>query len=171
MNQVAVPGAADINGSGQGSCLGMVQAVDAFVGEVYRDAQACFFDEPALRFVDRFGMVAERVDQVGCAAAGASHTVQLFVDIGDTVFPDLILPSFGGQGVFQDTPEAVEGGHLATFFFQCHLVQKVLYTRFDRGFGIFINVFYAVLVKVYPPFFVDRVFRLYSHTTQTGGSK
>lgn len=94
----------------------MVQAVDTFVGEVHRDAQTCFFDEPALCFVDRFGMVAERVDQVGCAAAGASHTVQLFIDIGDTVFPDLILPSFGGQGVFQDTPRSRRGWPSGNFF-------------------------------------------------------
>ena len=126
-DQCFVPGASDRDRSGQGSRLVMVQPVDAFVGKVDRNAEACLFHEPALYDVDRFGVFA-----VWIGPFCLFQSVQVFVYVGDSVFPDRIFPFRCGKFVSQHSLISVQGGELAGLFLQRHLSEQVFDPFFDR---------------------------------------
>ena len=65
----------------------MTHATDAFVGKVNRNAKPGFFDEPALNSVEQFTMFDE-VRELFFAA----HSIAVFVDIANTIFPNPLLP-------------------------------------------------------------------------------
>ena len=139
----------------QRRCLGVVQAVDAFVAEVHRDAQPRLLHEPSLHTVDSFGMVAEGIEHLLHAARFAAHAVEHLVDVGDAVFPHLRLPPLCGEGVLQYTAVAVEGGQLAGFLVDVHLAEQVVHPLVHRLRGVFVDVLHAVLVEINPSLVVD----------------
>ena len=74
--------------------------------------------------------------------------VQLFVDVGDAVLPDLFFPRRGGQLVLEHAAVPVKRGQLAGLFVQGHLPQEIFHPFFDRGGGILVRIHLSVLVQV-----------------------
>ena len=93
MHQRTVPCATDADWRWERRCLCMVQPVDALIGEIDGNAQAGLFDKPFLYLVDGLHVIAERINQLGITPRTASDAVQLFVDIGNSVFPHLLFPA------------------------------------------------------------------------------
>jgi hypothetical protein len=52
------------------------------------------------------------------SVAPAPESIEVFVDVGDAVFPDFVFPRFGGKSVLEDPAIALQGGHLAGFFLE-----------------------------------------------------
>ena len=80
----------------------MIQSMDTLVGEIDRDTEACLFNEPALDLVDSLSMAAERIDEFGVLSSPLADSVELFVDIGDTVLPKLVLPVICRKRIFEN---------------------------------------------------------------------
>ena len=154
-DQSAVPGAADRNRSRQGSRQGVIEAVDALVGEFGRNAEPRLFHEELLDLMQGLDMVAEGIDQVIMVLVAFAHAVEVLVDVGDAVFPDPLLPFRSRECPGQDTAVAVDRNQLAGFFVDRHLLQQVLDARINALRRIFIDVLDAVLVEVDPSFVVD----------------
>ena len=124
----------------------------ALVGEVDGDAQSGLFDKPALHGVEGVDMSLEGEGVLGSEAA---HAVVLLVDVADAVFPHLVLPSLGGQGVGEHAARAIERSQLAGLFLYGHLLQQVGHAGINRCAAVFIDIHAPVLVEVYPTFVVD----------------
>jgi hypothetical protein len=65
----------------------------------------------------------------------------MFVNGSDTVFPEHLFPFGGGKSIFQYSFVAVEGNHLAGFFFECHLLQEVFNAGIECCGRVFIYIF------------------------------
>ena len=72
------------------------------------------------------------------------------VDVGDAVFPDGIFPLGRGERVFEDAAVAVERGELTGFFRDVHLREQVVDAALDGLGGVFVDVFFSVLVEIDP---------------------
>ena len=83
----------------------------------------------------------------------------MLVDGSYTVFPKHLFPFGSGKIVFQYPFVAVEGNHLAGFFFNIHLRKEVFDTCIDRDRRIFIYILFPILVEIYPALPVDRLVR------------
>ena len=91
-----------------------------------------------------------------------AHAIEVLINVGDTVFPDLILPIGRRQLVFQRrlrarpaAPDTVQGRGLTSLFLQSHLREQVFNAAIERGLRIFVNVHPTILVKIDPAVVVD----------------
>ena len=154
-DQVTVPGAADGDRRGEGCGEGVVEAVDAFVGEFGRDSEARLLHEELLDLVQGLDVVAEGIDQVVMVLESFPHPVEVLVDVGDAVLPDPLFPFRGRESPGQDAPVAVDRHQLAGLLVDCHLREQVLHALFHAAGRVFVDVLDAVLVEVDPTFVVD----------------
>ena len=140
---------------------------DAFVGKVHRYAQARLFHKPALDGLPVFHTVHVRIGQ---RRAELPQTVCLFVDVGNAVLPDFLLPLRRGQRVFQHTTGSIEGCQLARLLLQRHLRQEVVYPRLQRCRRVFVNIHHPILIEVYPPLLIDTrlIARIHADTKSSG---
>ena len=79
-----------------------------------------------------------------------SHSVAMFVDIADAVFPNLLFPFLGRARVLENSFVTIDRSHLSGFFFDGHLTDQIGNPIFDGSFRIFIGVLFAVLIPVDP---------------------
>ena len=152
-HQFAVPGMPDAELCGEAGGAVRLDAADAFVAEVDRDAQPGLFDEEALHLVHRPDMAAD-VGGVRQHAALVPAVVHL-VDVADAVLPQRPLPCPGRQRVFQHAAVAVQRGHLRGLLVGVHLREQVGDARVDGGGAVLVHVLAAVLVEVDPAVAVD----------------
>ena len=129
--------------------------MDALVGEFHRDAQPGVFHEPALDLPQGVHVAGKGLDQVPALLIGPTDSVELLVDIGDPVRPDLVFPSIGRQGVLEDTAVPVQGGQLAGFFLQGHLADQVVQAVGQGSLRILVDIHPSVLVEINPVFVID----------------
>ena len=101
-DQVPVPGASYGDRSRERSCIGMVQSVYTLVRELHGNAEPGLLHEPSLGFVEGLDMVGEWIYQVVVFPVCLTDTVQLLIDICDTLGPDLLLPAFDRQRIRKD---------------------------------------------------------------------
>ena len=133
---------ADLGRKTRGGVKG--DAAQTFIRKVNRNSQTCFFNEEALHFVHGPHVF---LDVRGIDAFGAlGPAIEVFVDVGDAVLPDLILPLRRGQLVFQYAVVAVQGSGLAGLLFQRHLRKQILNAFIDVSLRVFINIHPPVLV-------------------------
>jgi len=141
----------------------MTHAADAFVGEIDRDAQPCFFDEPTLDFVQDVAVI-----DVFDVFIKVPDAVAVFVDIADAVFPDAGFPFLGGTRVFEDAFETVDGAHLCGFFIHVHLPQQIGDAFIDGQFWIFVGILFPVFVSIDPRIVVQLRFFFLSRDKAVG---
>src|SRR2546422_10648474 len=104
-------------------------AAKSFFSEVGGNSETRFFNEEALRFIHRPHML---FDVVGVDAPGTrAPAIQVFVDVGYAVFPDLFLPIRSRQLVLQDALVAIKRCRLASLLFQSHLRQEIFDASID----------------------------------------
>ena len=113
--------------------LAVHQAADAFTSEIRRDAQARLLDKKLLHLVLGTHMlrprqVVLRARQRLCHALVA---VGVFVNVPDTILPEIGLPRGRGQLVLQHTRIAIERHHLRSLFLQRHAPQQIGDARLD----------------------------------------
>ena len=151
-HEAPVPGVSDAQLGGEVGGAVALHAADAFVGEVYGDAQARLFDEETLHFVQGPGVARGRpyILVVRGRQTPLAEAVQVLVDGADAVFPQRLFPFGCGQVVLQHALVAVEGHHLTGFLVECHLAEQVLDACVDGGVGVFVDILHAVLVKINP---------------------
>ena len=152
-----VPRAGDADLRRETGGAGVQEAADALVGEVHRDAEAGSFDEPALHFVDRAGVLrpGQVVVRVGEVVGPAGVAVDVLVDVADAVLPDGGVPGGRGQFVRQDARKAIERGELRGFLFDCHAAEQVGDAVLDGDRRILVGIAGAVLVQVDPTLVVE----------------
>src|SRR6185295_8152946 len=131
-------------------------AAQSFVREVDRNSQASLLNEKPLHFIHGPNVFLDirGIDTLGASAP----TVEVLVDIGDAIFPDLILPIRSWKFVLEHTVVAIERGCLAGFFFEVHLREKIADASLDIYFRILINIHATVLVQIDPSRMVDIFF-------------
>jgi hypothetical protein len=147
------------------SCAGktgravVIQAANAFVGEIDRNAETRLLDEPALDLIDRIRMHGMRVGesafrnlQTGAAAIDA---IQVFIDVADAVFPDRAFPFCGWQFVRKHARVAVQRRKLTRLLVERHLRQQVVDALIDGDRRILVGILRAVLIEVDPSGAVD----------------
>lgn len=149
-NQIFIPRGSDANLGGEVACVAVANSTDAFVGEIDRNPETGFFDEPALNDVEEIGVFG-----VAGHIVGAADAVAVLVDIADAIFPNFTFPFFGRVGVLENAVVAVNGAHLRGFLIHVHLAEEIGDTLVGGETRIFVGVLFAVLVSVDPTFVVD----------------
>ena len=107
--------------------LEMRNATNPFIREIDRDSQSRLFEKPPLHFVDRRRVrrggpeirVLGRLSLVVDLALPAP-AVEMFVDVGDAVFPDRVLPRRLGKVVLELAQIAVQRAALVGLFLDGH---------------------------------------------------
>ena len=88
-----------------------IQSSDTFIGEIGRNTQSGIFHKETLGFGQRRGQ---------CIRI-SNFLVQVFVNVGYSVFQYICFPCGGRYAVFQSFFITVISGQLASFFIQVHL--------------------------------------------------
>src|SRR6266540_704662 len=78
---------------------------ETLIAEIHRNSKSRFLDKEALHFIHGPHMLLY-VSGINAARA-LSPTIEVFVDIGDAIFPNSTFPFRRGQLVFQDSSVAV----------------------------------------------------------------
>lgn len=135
----------------------MLDATDALVGEVNRDAEAGFLDEETLHLIERPSVFRSGPEIFAAweALLEIVESVQVLVDIGDTILPELIAPRGSREVFLQNAVVSVKRGELAGFLLKRHSGDEIIQSFFDRLLGVFINILPAVLIEVDPAIVVD----------------
>src|SRR5205085_6460689 len=107
----------------------------AFVRKVGGDAEARVLDEEALHLVHGPDVLSDvgRVDALRPLLAPA---VQVLVNVGDAVLPNLPLPLRRRQLVLQNPTVAVQSRRLAGLLLQRHLREQILYAAAYVGLRV-----------------------------------
>ena len=126
-HQVAVPCGSDAKLSREVASVAVADAANAFVGKVHRDAQPSFFSKPTLDLIEHIAMI----DKLNVFIE-VPHTVTVFVDVSDAVFPNPGLPFLRWAGVFQNAFVSVDGTHLGSLFIQIHTPDQIGNAFVDR---------------------------------------
>src|SRR6266498_1806169 len=81
------------------------ESANSFVGKIYGNTQSCLLNEKALNLIH----CPDVLLNVACvnAACPLRPTIQVFVNICDTILPDLMLPFRRGQLIFQNSRKTV----------------------------------------------------------------
>ena len=79
----------------------------------------------------------------------------------NAVFPEPVFPFRSRQVILKDSLVAVQSHHLAGLLFKSHLREEVFYPVFKLGLRIFIYVFPAVFVEIYPSVPVHRMIKFF----------
>src|SRR5215510_1017484 len=94
-------------------------------------------------------------------------TVQVLVDVGDSIFPQAPLPFRSRQFVFErrfhsgSAPaNAIESCRLASLLVEIHLTQQILDALVDRRFGVLVDIHAAVLIQINPAVVIDAFARV-----------
>ena len=119
-HQIAVPSGSDAKLSREVASVAVADAANAFVGKVHRDAQPSFFSKPTLDLIEHIAMI----DELNVFIE-VPHTVTVFVDVSDAVFPNPGLPFLRWAGVFQNAFVSVDGTHLGSLFIQIHTPDQI----------------------------------------------
>src|SRR5258708_2863046 len=83
------------------------------------------------------------------------HPIQMLVDIGDPILPNLILPAGSRKLIFQYTAKAIKRRCLAGLFFETHLPQQIGNTPFHGLSRVFKDVFNTIFVEIDPTLVIN----------------
>ena len=97
------------------------------------------------------------------ATLETGHTINVLVNVRQTIFPQFVLPCRSGKIILGDTTISIQSHQLASLLVDGHLGRQISHAGFHTSFRVLESVLLAVLIEIDPRIVIELWHQLRDH--------